>query len=467
MKIALVSLDLGYPLDFWPSKKQSVGLGYIAAVLQEGGHEATILEERFLGYDVVMRILETESFEVVGFKFIGLELSQSYLQARTLAEAFDNPVTRAMRIVRHVHPETLIVAGDYSATLWDEETLRLTPTDIVVRGEGELAMLCLVEARCHGAKYHTVPGISWLDGDTICRTPGKLVDLDTLPKPIHQPHVSDEWLMINSSRGCYSRCTFCATFALYGEAKDNWWRCRQPFSVVDEIEMAADQNIHNIQFADDNFIGSDPDRAEKIARQIIGRNLKVNLRFDARVTDVKEPLFRILKEAGLKRVYLGCESGSRQDLKLFRKGTTVEQNVRAVNLAKSLSIEVNTGIIMFHPLSTLETLHDNIVFLEEVEDEPALVQLASEMFIYKGTPFYRDMAALGLLNAPLTTYQILDPATRWVHREFFKYAKQAQAELIRSADQKYRVGDAKRDIVYNTSAEHLRVFKDLLRQAAQ
>lgn len=127
---------------------------------------------------------------------------------------------------------------------------------------------------------------------------------------------------------------------------------------------------------------------------------------------MKEPLFKLLREAGLKRVYLGCETGSRRDLKLFRKGTTVEQNIRAVKLAKSLGIEVNTGMIMFHPLSTLETLQDNIAFIEEVEDEPALVQLASEMIIYKGTSIYREMKARGVLNVPLTTYRIVDPAAR-------------------------------------------------------
>jgi len=120
---------------------------------------------------------------------------------------------------------------------------------------------------------------------------------------------------------------------------------------------------------------------------------------------------------------------------------------------------------MFHPLSTLETLMDNITFIEKVEDEPVLVQLASEMFIYKGTPIYREMKARGLLNLPLTTYQIVDPAARWVHDEFFNYAKKVQIELMRYVDKKYRSGDAKRDVVYQTSEEYLRVFKNLLREA--
>lgn len=440
-------------------------MGYIAAVLQQAGYDVEILEERFLGREYVIRVLETERFDIVGFKFIGLELSESYLKAKTLTEAFDNPVTHAMKIVRYVHPETLIVAGDYSATFWAEETLRLTPTDVVVRGEGELAMLSLVEARHKGAKYETFPGISWMKADTVCRTPAELVDLNTLPRPTRLQHEPADWLMINSSRGCYARCTFCSTFALYGEKKGNWWRGRKPSSVVKEIADEYEKGFTNFQFADDDFIGVDPSRAEEIARGIINRGLKINLRFDARVNEVKEPLFRLLKEAGLKRVYLGCETGSRRDLKLFRKGTSLEQNIHAVKLAKSLGIQVNTGVIMFHPLSTLETLTDNVAFLEAIEDEPALVQLASEMFVYKGTPLHREMEVRGVLNTPLTTYRIVDPAARWVHDKFYQYAEKVQADLMRFADQKYRSGDTKREVVYQTSEEHLCVFKGLLREA--
>ena len=398
MRVALVNLDLGYPIDFWPSKKQSIGIGYIAAVLQQSGYEVEILEERFLGHENVMRILENQRFDVVGFKFIGLELSRNYLKAKTLKEAFNNPVTEVMKVVRDVHPETLIVAGDYSATFWDKEVLRLTPTDVVVRGEGELSMLRLVKAKHKKMGYETVPGVSWLNNDTVCRTQGELVDLDALPRPIRLKHEPVDWLIVNSSRGCYGRCTFCSTFALYGEKRGNWWRGRKPLSVIEEINDEYEKGFHNIQFAEDDFIGVDPYWAEKIAREIIRKGLDVKLRFDARVNEVKEPLFKLLKEAGLKRVYLGCETGSQRDLKLFHKGTTVEQNIRAVKLAKSLGVQVNTGIIMFHPLSTLETLTDNIAFIEEVEDEPALVQLASEMFIYKGTPIYREMAEKAFLT---------------------------------------------------------------------
>ena len=34
MEMLLLNLDLDYPIDIWPTKKQSIGLGYVEAVLE-------------------------------------------------------------------------------------------------------------------------------------------------------------------------------------------------------------------------------------------------------------------------------------------------------------------------------------------------------------------------------------------------------------------------------------------------
>lgn len=51
--------------------------------------------------------------------------------------------------------------------------------------------------------------------------------------------------------------------------------------MIDEITDEHEKGFHNIQFADDDFIGIEPSRAEKIVREIIKRGLDVKLRFDA------------------------------------------------------------------------------------------------------------------------------------------------------------------------------------------
>jgi anaerobic magnesium-protoporphyrin IX monomethyl ester cyclase len=466
MKALLVNLDLGYPIDIWPSRKQSIGLGYVGAVLIEQGHEVNILEERFLGgSDKIFKKLIEEKYDVASFSFTGFELSKPYLEASTLGEAFSNPVSEAVRLIKSTHPETKVILGGYSATFWDREIFQFLPVDFICRGEAEVSIVQLLSAILENSPLEEVRGISWIKNGELCRNPIKLPDLEKLPRPLRLPYEAEDWIMVNSSRGCYGQCTFCSTFALYGEKKGNWWRGRAALSVVSELEELTEVGYSNFQFAEDDFIGTQPERAREIAEEIIKRNISCSLMFDCRVNEVQPDLFRLLREAGLKRVYLGCESGSRRDLRFFRKGTTVEQNIRAVQTLKSLEVEVNPGMIMFHPLSTLETIEDNIQYLEQLGGEPALVELASEIIVYKGTPIHREMVSKGVLNLPLTTYRIIDPRAQWVRTKFLEYAGQEQEKIKQLLDAPYRKGDHLRGVVYQPNSEHFRVFKEIIREA--
>lgn len=465
MKVLLVNLDLGYPIDIWPTKKQSIGLGYIGAVLEAEGHEVDLLEERFVGKRKILKILAEESYDVVGFSFTGFEMSKSYIEADILSEAFNNPVTEAIKLVKSTHPETKIVLGGYSATFWDEEVLSLLPVNAVCRSEAEISISELLSAIERNISYTKVTGISWIKNGKIYRTPVKLPDIETLPRPLRLPHEPEDWITVNTSRGCYNQCTFCSTFSFYGEPKGCWWRGRSASSVVQELEELAAQGYQNFQFADDTFIGPHPERAKAIAQEIIKRNIDCSLRFDCNPKEVNRELFKLLHKAGLKRVYLGCESGSERDLRLFRKGTTVEQNIRAVKTLRSLEIEVNPGMIMFHPFSTLETIEDNIRYLDQLGGKPTLFELTSELIVYKGTPIYRELVAKGVLNFPLTTYKIVNPAVRWIHDKFLKYAAKEYDKIKRLLDTPYRKGDRLRKIVYQPSSEHFFIFKEIVAEA--
>ena len=264
-KVLLVNLDLGYPIDIWPTKKQSIGLGYIGAVLETKGHEVDLLEERFVGKHKIFKVLTEEAYDVAGFSFTGFEMSKSYIEANTLLEAFNNPVTEAIKLVKSTHPETKIVLGGYSATFWDEEILYLLPVDAICRNEAEISILELLSAIEANTSYTKVSGISWIKDGKIYRTPVKLPDIEKLPRPLRLPHEPEDWIMVNTSRGCYNRCTFCSTFASYEEPKGCWWRGRSASSVVRELEELVAQRYRNFQFADDTFIGSQPERAKAIA----------------------------------------------------------------------------------------------------------------------------------------------------------------------------------------------------------
>jgi len=463
MKIVLVNLDLDYPIDFYPSKKQSIGIGYLAAVLNKQGHETIILEERFHTYRDVRDSLLYTSYDVIGFSFTGFEFSKSYNEGNSLQDLFNNPVINLICDIKNHKPNQIIILGGYSASFWDNELLSLFPINYILRSESEVAIVKLMDYLNSNIDISNVPNLSYTNNGVIYRNDCiALPNLNDLPIPIRLKHEPSDWITINSSRGCYGQCSFCTTFSLYGEKQESWWRARTPKSVFDEILYLVSLGYQNFAFAEDNFIGTEPERALNIANMIISSGIKCNFRFDCRTKDIEYGLFSAWAKAGLKRIFVGSESGSKIDLELYKKGIDAETNITGINIAKSLGVAVNAGVIMFNPLSTLETLESNINFLERIDEIPQLVQLASKLVVFKGTTIARYFEELNIVKYPFYRYQIKDAAASWVHDEFFNYANNI---INRIRTKEYRSGDTERDFAYFPDSEHLLFFKKLIKEA--
>src|SRR3984957_5449636 len=70
----------------------------------------------------------------------------------------------ANRVKRH-RPELPIVFGGWHPSLAVDQTLREPFVDAIVRGQGELTLLELVQRIAEGQEWHGVRGISFKDGD--------------------------------------------------------------------------------------------------------------------------------------------------------------------------------------------------------------------------------------------------------------------------------------------------------------
>ena len=77
-------------------------------------------------------------------------------------------------------------------------------------------------------------------------------------------------------------------------------------------------------------------------------------------------MFRRLAEYGLSGVYLGIESGVQRILDLFKKNTTVEKNLKAIETIAQLGLVCDIGFIMFCPTITLDEVEANLFFLKAI-----------------------------------------------------------------------------------------------------
>lgn len=127
---------------------------------------------------------------------------------------------RAKQIVtelrRHA-PDVRIVLGGPHPTHLDRHCLRTAPADAVVRGEGEVTFPELLRAWAAGRDPAGVDGVTWRDegGDVHVNPERPLVseaELEHLPLPAYHlvPPGRFGFAPMETSRGCNSRCAFCA-----------------------------------------------------------------------------------------------------------------------------------------------------------------------------------------------------------------------------------------------------------------
>src|SRR3984885_14207801 len=122
----------------------------------------------------------------------------------------------ASRVKRH-RPELPIVFGGWHPSLAADQTLSEPFVDAIVRGQGELTLLELVQRIADGKDWHGVRGLSFKDGDDIVHEPERPVaNINDLPAPaydlvdhgIYAKHSGICQLAYTTSVGCPYQCNY-------------------------------------------------------------------------------------------------------------------------------------------------------------------------------------------------------------------------------------------------------------------
>jgi anaerobic magnesium-protoporphyrin IX monomethyl ester cyclase len=242
-----------------------------------------------------------------------------------------------------------------------------------------------------------VAGITFRKNGQIVRTPNRpfIQNLDELPHPAYHAFPLDKYrvfgkmyLPIITSRGCPFQCTFCLASQMCGKR----FRTRSPKKVVDELIWLKDVHGANaFAFYDDTFT-FDKKRANEICEEIIQR--KLNLPWDCRtrVDQITKEMLVKMRDAGCKLIHYGVESGSQKMLDSVKKGTTVEQNAKAIKLTKEIGIYVAISVVVGYPGETPEMLQQTMDFIKKTKPDFVYV---CEAIPYPGTELIDIIKNLG------------------------------------------------------------------------
>jgi len=198
------------------SALELLGVGYMSALLKELGHDVQLVfdpglfDDTFSYNPSVVRATSQWAIEV------------------------------ATEVKKHLEVPT--VFGNIHATSVPEELLAHPCVDFVVRGEGEYAMLDLVQSLEKGDFDPTIENISFRENGTTRDNPLRplIDDLDSLPFPDKDLFLSagvpfNYGHLLISERGCPNACTFCYNNVVkraYGFPK-NYVRRRSPAEFAD------------------------------------------------------------------------------------------------------------------------------------------------------------------------------------------------------------------------------------------
>lgn len=387
----------------------NLGMGYLAATLQEHGHTVEMIEVRDGAMAIAARLAKAQP-HVIGFSLI----FQYFLpQFRRVARAL-----RRAGVTSH-----FTIGGHYPSLCHDEVLAQLPELDSVALYEGEYTLVDLVARIAAGEDWRQVPGLAYLrKGNVTESEPRALVhDLDSLPFP-YRPFGPEEMvgfptMPLLASRGCARRCSFCSIHTFYRTAPGKVVRIRRPGKVIEEmLQLQREHGARVFLFQDDDF----PlwGRAgHKWVDELAGRLHETGLadraiwKISCRAEYVEPEMFARLRDAGLFLVYMGIESGVESGLQVLHKQMTVEQNLSAVRILKDIGLRFSYGFMLFDPSSTFESVRANVGFLRQIVGDGSNAALFCRMLPYGGTPIREQLRLEGRLRGDVRypDYSFLTP----------------------------------------------------------
>ncbi|MFK4687377.1 B12-binding domain-containing radical SAM protein [Streptomyces pristinaespiralis] len=398
-RIAFVNPSVGFSDR---RKSKPIGLAYLMAYLEQRGFPSSGFDFGDSEDDPVglARLYGLDGYDVVGFSVY----NESFRSSVAMAEW-----------IKSRNPHCLIVLGGPHATAVHEHIVRRYGcVDVVVRREGEEAMLDVVRALDDPVALRRIKGTTWGapggDGEPVVNPDRPFVpDLDQIPFPdaeftSHSGYPDLTYfdsvqgrlkaaLTICSSRSCPYNCSFCGVLTIGRK-----YRSREADRVVAELLHFRERHqIHyeHVYFSDANFFVS-PTRALEVAEALHEADANISFSFGTRVNQILKAadILPRLKECGLRFIELGIESASEPVLERLAKHVRPAVNLAAVRLLRRLGIEISLDFIMLDPATTLDDIRANAEFLREAGfyDYVPHDHLYTALVLYEGTPI-RDFYA--------------------------------------------------------------------------
>lgn len=401
MSLKGVSTDCGY----------NVGLTSLAAYIRNEGIETAVLagdlleppDKTWTNYDFKdYAAAQRDYAKIVSDKahVVWKKLTDFVSQTDPMAVgiSYYTPlrytVERVAGLIREIDRDIKIIAGAFHPTFCPEEVMQNPDVDFVIRGEGEIPLLRLVQELKKGSpEWERVPGIYYRDGEGRVRNnpgAGLISNLDELPFLARDLVLNCDYSVyrdhcMSSTRGCPYTCSFCGDKRLWGGKV----RRHSVDNIITELEHLKDTyEVNLVDFVDGTFT-FDRKYLQTFCNAIINHNLDIKWRCTARYDNLDEDLLKLMKQANCVGLYFGLESGSDRVLRAIDKKITVAEIIKVSNMVHDSGIFTATSVIMGLPYETKEDMEETLKLMKKVKTD---VFDVNSYIPLPGTPLYDSMS---------------------------------------------------------------------------
>ncbi len=371
-----------------------VGLDYVAGAASGAGIEVDLLDLCLVDDPdaAIQRHFAGRRPELVGLSFRNVDDCFPPSGAWFVPE-----LKETIRRIRRL-TDAPIVLGGVGFSIFARQIVRETGVDFGIHGDGEQAIVRLIEELRGRRRFDRVAGLVWRDGETLLANP------PAWPGELKVPTARDAidnatyfrlggQVGIETKRGCPRRCTYCADPLAKGPVA----RQRDPAEVVDEVEALLAIGVDVLHLCDCEF-NIPAEHALAVCDELIRRRLGTRVRWYGylAVTPFDAELANRMSRAGCVGINFTSDAANATMLATYRQSHGKEDLRRAVRLCRDNSIAVMLDMLLGGPGETPETAAETIDFFKQIDPDCAGAGLGVRL--YPDTPITPMAAAEGPLE---------------------------------------------------------------------
>ena len=346
-----------------------------------------------------------------------------------------NEAVPTCRQLKALFPELTIIWGGYFPTQHYEVCVKSDFVDYVVRGHGELVFQHLLDILARNGDPTHLPGLAYRDRVTGAVRSNELAPLphpDQLPDfpyqridmatYVRRTFMGARTLPHHSSYGCPFFCNFCAVVNM---VNGRWLAQSAERTAQVARHLVTAYHADAIEFYDNNFFTHEARTAEFTDRI---KDLAIGWWGEARIdTLMKYPdrTWQLMRDSGLKMVFLGAESGSDETLQRMNKGGTAsaQKTLEIAAKMQQYGIVPEMSFVLGNPPEPDRDVEQSIEFIRKVKR----VNPTTEIILYMYTPV--PLAGELYEQAKAEGFAFPETLDEWISPEWREFSQRRSTHL--------------------------------------